>query len=120
MDFVHSERVNLEKNNKKPIAKKKIIFWTIISLIGAILIIGAITATVLIIQKRKKKKNENENENENGEIEAEKTDNTNENEIQEKKPLEKEFEIITNLGELKRVSVVQKSIEESKINNTLF
>ena len=118
MDFVHSERVSFEKNNKKPIVKKKkIIFWTIISLIGAILIIGAITATVLLIQKRKKKKNENESEIENGDTETEKIGNTNENEIQEKKPLEKEFEIITNVGELKRVSVVQKSIEESKINN---
>ena len=114
MDFVHSERANLEKNNKKlKVKKRKIIFWTIISLIGAILIVGATTATVLLMQKRKKKKNENEDRD----IETEKTGNINENEIQEKKPLEKEFEIITNVGELKRVSVVQKSIEESKINN---
>ena len=36
---------------------------------------------------------------------------------QKKKKLEKEFEIVTNVGELSRVTVVQDAIEESKINN---
>ena len=116
MEFIHSERNNLENNEKKnKIKKKKFITWILISLISALIITLAITLTIILINKKVHKKNE----------EDVKTDEVTNKEIinqdQEIKPekirLTKEFEIVSNVGELKRISVIQKSVEETKINN---
>ena len=121
MDFIHSERSNLEKSEiNKNSKKKKIITWILISVIGALIIATAITVTMILINKNKNKKGGNEDietDNETNEIK----EKIPENEIElEKKKLQKEFNIVSNVGDLKRVSVVQKSVEETKINNNLI
>ena len=121
MDFIHSERSNLEKSEiNKNSKKKKIITWILISVIGALIIATAITVTMILINKNKNKEGGNEDietDNETNEIK----EKIPENEIElEKKKLQKEFNIVSNVGDLKRVSVVQKSVEETKINNNLI
>lgn len=125
MDFVHSERIDLDKIKSINKAKKKKLFlWILFPLIAAIIIVTVLTVIILLVKKNSKK-------NDNNDIESDKVNEINEgnegNEIKEiipdleiqpeKKKLEKEFEIVSNVGELKRISVVQNSIDETKLNN---
>lgn len=115
MNFIYSDRNDLkEKKNKNP-KKKKLLLWIIISLVSVIIIVGIIL--LIIFLKRKKpieiEEQLQEQESEKATEELELIDG-------DFKKLEKEFEIITNVGELKRVSVVQKSSEETKLNDNII
>ena len=83
----------------------------IIIIIGVIIVLVAITAVVLFFVLRKKPKKES-----NPDIIASTNDVDVEIEIVTPK-IKNEFEILTKAGDLKQISVIQKSKEETKIND---
>ena len=109
--MLYSERkINEEADNPKEERKKNnCIRWIVISIIVCLVVVAAITILVLILGKKK----------------TTISDDKGDNKIQrsqefEQKKLKKEFEIITNPGDLKRVSVVQSSIDETKLDGNLI
>ena len=109
MEIRHSERNNIIKADSNNIKKKKTVFWSIIVTAAALIIAVIIGIAILIIRKKNKKNEEKDEE----------TNKINDDIIKPIK-LTKEFEIVSNIGELNRISVVQKSIEETKLNNNII
>ena len=110
-DFVYSDRNGLEKRNQIKVLKKKKYLMILIPII-IILLIGIGIMLFFLLKKPKNPENEVIDNNNNNNVMI---PSHPENEFENKK-LEKEFEILTIPGELKRIFVSQKSIDETKIN----
>ena len=111
--YNESERnkIQREEKTKEKSKKKKKMFWIIFSIAGALVVTAIIVFIILT-----KKKGGNNNGDDNIEI----SDNiiTPGDEIKPQyKKLQKIFDIVTNVGEIKRVFVQQRSLDETKVNN---
>ena len=111
--YNESERnkIQREEKTKEKSKKKKKMFWIIVSIAGALVVTAIIVFIILT-----KKKGGNNNGDDNIEI----SDNiiTPGDEIKPQyKKLQKIFDIVTNVGEIKRVFVQQRSLDETKVNN---
>ena len=98
-----------EKRRKEKIAKQKKMCWILIP-VSICLVITVITMSIILIKNRKKG-----SDNKGGGNGEEGTDIITTSGQGE--PLRKIFNITTNVGEIKRVSVFQRSLDETKINN---
>ena len=109
MDFIHSDRKEInQSNSNKNVKKKKIIFYALISASIALVVVVVIILLIIFLRKKPEKI-------------VEETDIINNPVIESGyKKLEKEFEIVSNAGELKRISVIQTSQEETKLNGNII
>ena len=116
----YSDRKALDKKDKILSSKKKKMLWIFIPLI-AVLLLGLVILLVFILRKKPNPQNKLDQEN------SESKSDEKEEEENPKKPtdqpkevkyrkLEKEFEVVTTAGELRRISVKQKSSDETKMN----
>ena len=120
MDFIHSERNKFgNRIINHDSKKKKIILSSIISIIVVILITIAIIITILLIRNKKLPKDHNNDDKGKETIDIEKPPRDDDSEPV-KKPLSKEFEINTNVGDIKRISIVQISQDETKLNDNIL
>ena len=109
-DIVDSDRNKINKEEQRKITSKNLkkLLIIILIILGILIVIGI----VILIRFLSKKKN-----NEDDLVEPTCNNILPPPDETKYKKLEKVFEIVTNVGELKRVSVVQRSIDETKINN---
>lgn len=129
--YTDTERKKLELDKKikaNALKKRKIILWILLSVIGVLIIAGAIGIAIYFTKTKTPKIDETipKTDDISKSDEIQKDEETNKIiipqepiEIQYKK-LDKEFEIVTNIGELKRISVVQRSLEETKLNDNMI
>ena len=110
MEVIYSDR-NILEGKKESKYKKKNILLLILVPITIIFIIALISGIIIFLKSGK--------ENEEKEKEKEK-DNDSETQKIELQKLKKEFEIVTTPGQLKRISVTQKTIDETKSNGKSF
>ena len=108
MEVIFSDR-NILEGKKESKYKKKTILLLILVPITIIFIIALISGIIIFLKSGK----------ENEEKEKEK-DNDSETQKIELQKLKKEFEIVTTPGQLKRISVTQKTIDETKSNGKSF
>ena len=107
------EKIPKRKNSRK-ISRKSL--WIIIAIAAAIIIAIIISVVVFLVIKGNKdseEKKDDQTQNKNG---LEKSGTSGER----IGPKEKEFDIVTKAGDLKKISVVQKSKDETKINNQVI
>ena len=114
-------KIKKEKPPTLPIKKNsKKCFWIlIISIAVAIIVIGIV---VLMVLKGGKGKEDKKDNTQNGSSQTQDNFEIIEDSAQERVgPKEKEFDIVTKPGDLKQISVTQRSKDETKINNkTIF
>ena len=116
MYFIYSERNVLKKKRNKVPKKKKLLLLIIISVVTLIMIVVFIFLIILLKIKNISLEIEEQVQEQVSEKLTKELELINGN----FKKLEKEFEIITNVGDLKRVSVVQKSSDEAKLNDNII
>ena len=111
--MIISERKEFErKEYEKDIKKKKFLRFFIIASIIIALLIAVVIILVLVFRNKKIEKNDKE--------ESGRQIKEPEEFLSKEKKLEKEFEIVTKVGDLKRVSVVQISSDQTKLDDNII
>ena len=111
--MIISERKEFQKKEyEKDIKKKKFLRFFIIASIIIALLIAVVIILVLVFRNKKIEKNDKE--------ESGKQIKEPEEFLLKEKKLEKEFEIVTKVGDLKRVSVVQISSDQTKLDDNII
>ena len=120
-DIVSEKQKEESEIGQKKIQSKKCLFITIISIAVAIIMIGVIVYFVIKeISKRKNKNKENKEDEEDEEEEEEQEISQEPKKPIISSPKVKEFDILTRVGDLKQISLVQKSKDETKINGKVI
>ena len=91
--------------------------WIIVGISSAIVVLAVLAIIIVFVAMKPKTKKEGEVL-----IPGSNEINYEPNELnpEDERPIQKEFEILTKPGELKQITVVQKSKEETKLNDVLI
>ena len=134
-----SFKVNRIENPREYASTKSLLYSRKIkiAIIFSVIIFIAIIITIILVSRKKPKNNteiiqeQNNNTPYKSDQELPKPDNPIENEPEQEdknnidinpsfQQIKKEFEILTKTGDLKRISVIQKSKEETKMNDNIL